>query len=287
MSKIDGLVVVLGKRLCQNELTAEGRSRVEALTSTQRWPESTALAFCGGITNHQSVSEANRLNDYFQQLQLRSDAPLSFATQLLEEHSTSTVENIRHLAEVLLASELVSKGQNLKVTFVSNDYHLQRIFEIQQLMDEQGLLRVLVEKCREHGVELSISNELSDHILASYPHESLQGRLFLALDELTTYRVYLEGVRDGNFARPLSLVREVPLAKARKTLARIKTLLQGVNSFPLLEIQLPAIERVIEATSQESDLSVIAEYAAMFDSQMNFLNRYLDPERDNQVSWWK
>ncbi len=287
MPQIERLVVVLGKRLCQNELTAEGRSRVEALMSTQQWPEPTALAFCGGITNQQSLSEANRLNEYFQRLQQRSNTPLLFSAQFLEEDSTSTVENIRHLAEVLLASELGVKGQNLKVTFVSNDYHLQRIFEIQQLMDEQGLLRVLVEKCREQGVELLISNELTDHVLAPYPHMSVQGRLFLLLDELTTYRVYLEGARDEQFSRPLQQVREKPLQKARITLDKIKALLKGVDAFPLLTLQLPSIETIIEATSEDIEPGLMVDYAALLDSQLNFLNRYLDPERDEHVKWWK
>jgi len=70
------------------------------------------------------------------------------------------------VSRLLIQRGQCSEGSVLKVTFVSNDYHLKRIFEIQQLMDEQGLLRVLRERCAQHGVHLDIRHDLEAHVSA-------------------------------------------------------------------------------------------------------------------------
>ncbi len=58
----------------------------------------------------------------------------------------------------LIDKGIFTAGADIDVIFASNDYHLKRIFEIQSLMDEQGLLRVLKQRCAEHGLNLHIDS---------------------------------------------------------------------------------------------------------------------------------
>lgn len=181
MSAVCPIYVVLGKRLNANQLTLEGKSRVDGLISALRCHENTAarVVFCGGITLGQTVSEAKRMHEYFEQR--RQQLGLSFPQidVLLEQESTSTVENIEHVAQVLLESGVVQRGETLALTLVSNDYHLKRIFEIQQLMDEQGLLRKLVDRCAQSGVRLEIARDLKAHLCVPYPHQTRKAYVFV------------------------------------------------------------------------------------------------------------
>ncbi len=193
--EFDQLIVVLGKRLNKNALTLEGMSRVEEILRHVGSNDcsSSIIAFCGGMTNGQSVSEARLMFEAFE-TGLSSMTNSNIGAVLLEEKSTSTVENIIHLSEVLLESELLQNGAQIEVRFVSNDYHLARMFTIQSLLDEQGLLRYLKSECQRAGLNLNISPDIKSHFPVPYPHSCINGQLFLLLDELTTYRVYLEGL---------------------------------------------------------------------------------------------
>ncbi|MDN3685627.1 ElyC/SanA/YdcF family protein [Vibrio sinaloensis] len=57
---------------------------------------------------------------------------------LLEDASTNTMENFTNVANILLEKGI--RGP-VNISFVSNDYHLERLFQIQSLLDEQGLLK--------------------------------------------------------------------------------------------------------------------------------------------------
>ncbi|MCW0469949.1 YdcF family protein [Vibrio chagasii] len=96
----------------------------------------------------------------------------------MEQHSTNTVENIQNLAAEMIESGLFTRGQGVKITFVSNDYHLQRIFEIQTLMDEQGLLKVLVEKCSALGEPQIDHRNLEAHVAVPYLTKRLKVSCF-------------------------------------------------------------------------------------------------------------
>ncbi len=67
-TEFDQLVVVLGKRLNNNALTAEGLSRVKAILQVAETTDcrKTIIAFCGGVTHGQSISEARVMYDTFQ-----------------------------------------------------------------------------------------------------------------------------------------------------------------------------------------------------------------------------
>ncbi|MEL0606828.1 YdcF family protein [Vibrio atlanticus] len=290
---INHLLIVLGKRLNENKLTDEGISRVDALVEylaellVEESNQQTAVAFCGGVIKGQTTSEADAMHRYFRTLESQREYPFSLGAILLEQSSTNTVENIQNLASEMIESGLFTRGQSLKVTFVSNDYHLQRIFEIQSLMDEQGLLKILVEKCSALGVELQIDRQLEAHVAVPYPHQNTQGQLFLLMDVLTTYRVYLEGVSAGTFKRDLELVRGEPERLSSEALIAVKELVEGASHFDIVDSLLPVLERCIQQTSVGTDIKKVREYLALLDTNLTLLNRYLDPESDLTHRWWR
>ncbi|MEZ9891022.1 YdcF family protein [Vibrio lentus] len=283
------LLIVLGKRLNENKLTDEGISRVDALVEylMVEANQQTAVAFCGGVTQGQNTSEADAMHQYFRELESQREAPFMLGAILLEQLSTNTVENIENLASEMIASGLFTRGQSVKVTFVSNDYHLQRIFEIQSLMDEQGLLKVLVDRCSALGVDLQIDRQLEAHVAVQYPHQGPQGQLFLLMDVLTTYRVYLEGVVAGSFDRDLESVRQEPERLSIEALVKARGWIESSPRFDIVNTLIPVLERCILQTPVGSDIEKAREYLALLDTNLTFLNRYLDPEQDKTQRWWR
>ncbi|MEI2565425.1 YdcF family protein [Vibrio metoecus] len=280
------IFIVLGKRLNSDQLTLEGKSRVEGLISALQCHENqTALVvFCGGVTQRQSASEAQRMYEYFQTRCQQLALSLPHVQVLLEQQSTSTVENIEHVAQVLLTSGHLRVGDTLTLTLVSNDYHLKRIFEIQQLMDEQGLLRTLDERCQQAGVRLNISRDLNAHISVPYPHRSQQGVRFLWVDELTTYRVFLEGVTVNAFQRPLEEVRQAPYQIAQTALAQLR---RHCENEPIMLAQLALIATVVESEADLTTTASVGDLLAVLDTELTLLNRLCDPELDRTGRWWK
>ena len=285
---IKNLVVVLGKRLNKNELTAEGQGRVEAAIDylVSRSNDEVAVAFCGGVTPGQTLSEAEVMYEYFLQLESQLESPLSIQARLLEKKSTNTIENIHNLALELIESGLFENGQQLNVIFVSNDYHLQRIFEIQSLMDAQGLLKVLEERCGQLGVSLNIERDIEQHVVVPYPHRTVQGQLFLLTDSLTTYRVYLEGTVAGRFVGQEQQTRKIPAQLGLDAIDKA-TQLSESGQFSLLNSLLPLLLNCIEETPVGTDKEKVREYLALLDTNLTLLNRYLDPEQDLDTRWWR
>lgn len=274
---VSDVILVLGKRLHNNELTAEGRSRVEALVDQFEkvdWHH-TALVFCGGVTEYQTESEAKQMNAYFLASLPQNVTPPPYV--LLEDKSVNTIENVINAADTLIASKLCDAGQQVTVHFVSNDYHLKRIFEIQSLMDEQGLLRVLKRRCAKSGLNIKIPTEHSAHTYVAYPHDTKQGQVFLLLDELTTYRVYLEGVKKGAFARPLEQVRREPLNIANQAL----TQLEMIDLDKQVLERLGIIKRAVAMTTPDLDYQELVKQLLSLDTTLTQLNRSLDPELQN------
>ncbi|CAK2141011.1 DUF218 domain-containing protein [Vibrio crassostreae] len=290
---INHLLIVLGKRLNENKLTDEGISRVDALVGylaellVEESNQQTAVAFCGGVTKGQTLSEADAMHQYFRELEAQREHPFYLGAILLEQRSTNTIENIQNLASEMIDSGLFTRGQSVKVTFISNDYHLQRIFEIQALMDEQGLLKVLIEKCSALGVELQIDRKVESHVAVPYPHQTIQGHLFLLMDVLTTYRVYLEGVSAGTFQRDLDIVRKEPQRLSVEALVKVKELVGRSSLFGIVESLLPVLECCIQQTPVDTDIKKVREYLALLDTNLTLLNRYLDPESDHTHRWWR
>lgn len=272
---IINVVLVLGKRLVDNTITAEGRSRVEALIALLAAKDlrQTVVLFCGGVTEGQTVTEAQAMYDYFKRCV--AGANLNPPYLLLEDQSTNTIENISNAANKLIESGLCAKGEGINVQLVSNDYHLKRIFEIQALMDEQGLLRVLEKRCAETGLPIKIDRAVGAHYSVPYPHDNEFSRVFLLLDELTTYRVYLQGYVSNVFKRPLADVREQPYQIARNALIELEKCIGDEETLADLD----AIKRAVEMTTPQLNREETLQQLKRLDVTLTKLNRQYDPER--------
>ncbi|MCX8901447.1 YdcF family protein [Vibrio parahaemolyticus] len=276
--KLGNVVIVLGKRLVNNQLSAEGISRVEALAAkTREMPmENTALVFCGGKTQGQSISEADAMYAYFQTLNTSLAKPFPTSQTLLENRSLNTFENMRNAAKVLCEIGLfpLPSQAAVEVILLSNAYHLERILEIQTLMDEQGLLRVLKSQCASVGLDLHISLDIQKHISVPYPHQGPLAEAFLLLDELTTYRVYLEGVKSGAFQRDLTSVRAQPLLRAKQAINQLRALPLEMDVLQ----QIAEMKKAIEMTAFDESVATAERALEVFHPILTALNRRLDPE---------
>ncbi|HHG3076058.1 TPA: YdcF family protein [Vibrio parahaemolyticus] len=276
--KLGNVVIVLGKRLVNNQLSAEGISRVEALAAKIReMPmENTALVFCGGKTQGQSISEADAMYAYFQTLNTSLAKSFPTSQVLLENRSLNTFENMRNAAKVLCESGLfpLPSQAAVEVILLSNAYHLERILEIQTLMDEQGLLRVLKSQCASVGLDLHISLDIQKHISVPYPHQGPLAEAFLLLDELTTYRVYLEGVKSGAFQRDLTSVRAQPLLRAKQAINQLRALPLEMDVLQ----QIAEMKKAIEMTAFDESVATAERALEVFHPILTALNRRLDPE---------
>jgi hypothetical protein len=274
--KLNKVVIILGKRLVHDQLSAEGRSRVEALVSVlNQWDfESTALVFCGGVTQGQTISEADAMYQYFGQLAKVRGIDFPDQQVIIESRSLNTVQNMQNAAKELLKSGLCPMGQAIEVILLSNDYHLERIIEIQTLMDEQGLLRVLKTGSLEAGIELDIPIDINHHISAHYPHVGTYAEAFLLSDELTTYRVYLEGVKNKAFKRDLVQVQAKPLAIALKAI-------ENLQALPLEQEvlrQISEMKKAIEMTAIDDSVLAAEQALTVLHPILTALNQRLDPE---------
>lgn len=293
------LLVVLGKRLSNDTLTLEGRSRVEALVSHLVETQDTQLivAFSGGVTFGNTQSEARAMYDYFLELSNQLETQLVYRAIILEEESQSTVQNIQNVAEKVVKSELFTKGMQLELQFLSNDYHLLRMMQIQQWMDEQGLLRLLKSRIEQVGISVVVSHDILDHLTVAYPHDSLNGEIFLKIDDLTPYRVFLEGVVANAFQRDLLDVVQPSQQLALEALAFLNVLESKSAEFPLLAQLLPVLESLISSSYQEileadfqdrkPNSQLICSFLAALDTNLTLLNRYTDPEIEHSPGWWK
>ncbi|ENI4486894.1 YdcF family protein [Vibrio fluvialis] len=279
------LILALGKRLVNNQLTLEGESRVSALVEwlAARQFAHPIIGFCGGCTDGQHVSEASAMAEAFIQQCLKRGLNPSEMTLVLEQESTNTIENIECMAQALIEKGIFTTGSDIDVIFASNDYHLKRIFEIQSLMDEQGLLRVLKQRCAEHGLNLHIDSSLGHHILAPYPYCCDRAALFLLMDEITPYRVYLEGVVGGVFQRPLALVREVPFSLAENAISLAQTLCQQRGEGADVLTALFEIERTMLETTPDAPVDQVQHALRILHPHLTRLNRHFDPEQPFKV----
>lgn len=279
---IQQIVVVLGKRLVNSQLTVEGVSRVEMLADVfeQYDPQTTVLVFCGGITTGQEMSEAEAMYDYFSQHFPKLVALMPPQQIVLESTSTNTIENMVNTARLLCESSLCFSNGPIRMTLVSNDYHLERLFEIEHSMKEQGLLSRICHECQRQGLLISMEYVASAHHLAVYPHQTIQGKVFKYIDRLTIYRVYLEGAYCGSFERPLVEVHQKPFLIAKQTLRSLNQM-----SLPSeIEHRLSVVVFAIEQTHPGEGMSGITQWLPLIHQQLTQLNRLVDPETNGESS---
>lgn len=276
IENVTEVFVVLGKRLVDNQLTAEGRSRIETLARQLLELNCDALAviFCGGRTSDQEVSEAQAMLSYLKTHFPKSAQCIKPGRVLLEDRSTTTIENIANASAELIESRLCAVGSPVTVRLLSNDYHIERIIEIERLMPEQGLLNHL--KCEAHkvGLELEVSLDEAQHIVAAYPNQTSLGKAFLLVDQLTTYRVYLEGRVAGVFQRSLMEVREQPYQVAVIALEQLLNLpVMRQHTATLLRLR-----EIIEQSTLSLDSPQLDRLLVEYNQRLLALNRSTDPE---------
>ncbi|GEM75236.1 YdcF family protein [Vibrio sagamiensis] len=270
------VLLVLGKRLVRGNLTAEGRSRVEALIEMmpKLCAETTTVIFCGGKTVGQAVSEADAMFWYYQQLISQSQSRFSNLPILLENQSVNTVQNIQNAAALLIQSSFATSGDIIDVSLLSNDYHLARLIEIQTLLDEQGLLRLFQLHCAQADITANIPLDVEQHISVPYPHKGALAEAFLACDALTTYRVYLHGVKNRAFHRSLIEVQRQPLNIARKAIKQL--LLMSLDDHSHAHII--QLSKAIEQTAFTYSFEEINVALGVIEPILTILKRRLDPE---------
>ncbi len=278
--KLDNVVIVLGKRLINNELSVEGISRVAALVDAlNSLPvNNTGIVFTGGKTGGQHIAEADAMFSHFQKLNGCLSEPFPERHILLENRSLNTIQNMQNTADILCSSRLFHTSQPtqsaVNVTLVSNDYHLERIMQVQTLMDEQGLLRVLTTRCASMGLGLSIPLDIGMHISAPYPHKGTLAEAFLLLDELTTYRVYLEGVTRGVFNGEVSTVKAEPLRIAQRAIEKLEILPLSND----VKEQIGEMKKTIAMTVSSNSMNVTKLALDRLHPILTALNSAVDPD---------
>ena len=121
--------------------------------------------------------------------------------------------------------------------------------------------------------------ELTNHCSARYPHDTEQGKAFLLIDELTTFRVLLEGVVRGAFTQCLSGVAREPIAMAKHALQALTKLpVMKPYHVELSQLSDSVIEVELALNLGEFSIAEITLVLKEFDAILTQLNRVIDPE---------
>ena len=188
--------VVLGKQLRDQRITREYAGRVDFLIRVLSVNPSRfdMIAFCGGSQGPNRSTEAKAGLDYFKNAS--SHLAERYSERIfLDETSSTTIENVRHLVEHISTSANFA-GKARLVTILSSDYHIQRLEIVDACIPEQSLLRQI----RELADELTL-------LKAPYYYDSVEDpfRRWLAIlyrltDTLTIMCVNIEGVLTSNLS---------------------------------------------------------------------------------------
>lgn len=274
--EFDHVVLVLGKRLVNNKLTREGKARVESVFEHihGHLANQPLIIFCGGQWNGQVVSEALAMKDYFDTLCRLNK--LSFPSNKLwvEERSTNTIQNFRNAANLLITQIDVSPSRMIEVKLASSDYHVERILEIQSLMKQQGLLSVFAEMCSKKSISVNVSPDVRNHILANYPYSIEESGLFLHIEKLTTYRVFLEGLIHSTHGYNGPDIENNVRQAVNSSIALLRE--KKYESEYGSEFQ--ALLTVFDNTGSKTPLSEVKGGLKLFHHTLTTLNRRLDPE---------
>ncbi len=282
MAKINNIIMVLGKRLINNRLTQQGKARVEWLLQhlNQFNPEHTLIMFCGGLTHDQHISEAQAMADFFNEQLVVRDMHWPLNRWCLEDNSTSSVENFYFAAKVLTQHpDVKPDALPLHITLLSNDYHLERILSIQRYLPEQGLVRFLQMELAAHSIQAQVSLRRQDHLSVDYGYHSNQATLFLCVEQLTPFRVYLEGVLHGNIDNQNAHLGQFMLEEAKQT---VQAMLMLIAENPELKFADKDVNRVyqsLEAIDIPIAVDALAFALQRFQRPLEKLRLACDPDQ--------
>nr|WP_228481416.1 YdcF family protein [Vibrio fluminensis] len=273
---VSEVFLVLGKRLVDGQLTLEGRSRVvelaEMLAETN--VSRLAIVFCGGKQGAMAMSEGDAMRNFFYQHFPELAQKISHERVLVEDQSTTTVENLLNALNKLMDSQFCLAGDYLQLRLVSNDYHIERVVEIEKILPEQGLIGQCLRAGKRAGLALTIPLDINQHLIAPYPYNTEESDAFLLLDQLTSYRVYLEGVVNSAYQRAIFIVREDPEYIANRALRKLGQL-TVMSPHDALIMRLAEL---IELTPSTAEIGVVKRLSKEFGQILVDLKQQLDPE---------
>ncbi len=110
-------VIVLGARVRGTTVTKSLRKRLDKAFEYIEKNDNTILVLSGGQGNGEDVSEAQAMYDYLVQ------KGVDKSRLLLEDKSTSTVENIEYSMKII---EKNSQNDTVEVGFITNNFHVFR-----------------------------------------------------------------------------------------------------------------------------------------------------------------
>ena len=110
-------VIVLGARVRGTTVTKSLRKRLDKAFEYIEKNDNTILVLSGGQGNGEDVSEAQAMYDYLVQ------KGVDKSRLLLEDKSTSTVENIEYSMKII---EKNSQNATVEVGFITNNFHVFR-----------------------------------------------------------------------------------------------------------------------------------------------------------------
>ena len=280
---INKVIMVLGKRLINNQLTPEGRLRVERLVDALAHHRDTTplIMFCGGLSDGQHRSEAQAMADYFSEC-VRKNALLNTALPpwLLEDSSTTSVENFYFAAKLLKRDPRIRSyhSQPIQIQLLSTDYHLKRIFDVQRIMPSQGMLTFFKDTLLAQGIEVSISSDLSDHLNVVNPYQGAQATLFLLTQQLTLYCVYLEGVLHRT-VDPLDDALEEPMFKdAEQIIAAMQTLIAQYGTLRFAKRYVSKLHKALKTFSPPLNRIQLSAQLSEFHRPLKLLTLACDPD---------
>ncbi len=280
---INSLIMVLGKRLIDNQLTPEGRLRVDKLIETLYHGVGTAplVMFCGGLTDGQHRSEAQAMADYFAECVAHNALPAdALPSWLLEDNSTTSVENFYFAAKLLKQDPPVNSDSRapLHVQLLSSDYHLKRIFAVQDAIPSQGMLTYFKDTLASQGLEIKLSNNIGDHLSVASPYQGAQATLFLLTEQLTLYRVYLEGVLHGTVERLDQPLASRLLDDAKQTLAAMQVLTAQHGALRFAKRHVAKLDKALNAFSTPLSKTQLGAQLTAFHQPLKALNLASDPD---------
>jgi uncharacterized SAM-binding protein YcdF (DUF218 family) len=123
MASPSSVLVVLGMRLHNENITSGYTSRLERAVKLYRDNPNRQILIVGGLTGSSKVTEASRGREYLISRGVRAEQII------IEDSSRHTLENLRNARSVM---EI--KGFD-KITLITNRYHLARSFVIAQGLD--------------------------------------------------------------------------------------------------------------------------------------------------------
>lgn len=286
---ISSLLLVCGKRLINDQITEEGRSRIEALVNHLKAAnnvDNIAIGFAGGVQPGQNKAEAQEYSLEFKRQCAKNNLSWNENQMLFDLHSSNTIQNIKNMIKAIRDSELLTISGNLEIKLVSTEYHIFRITQIQKCMEAQGLIKLMRNEGEELNLKLIVHDSKDEHICAAYPFENQSlGKIYQHIDKLTIYRVYLEGIKENKFSeeeinnlfRTLSEEAKECIEKIREVAQ--KNLIINRSKESILSA-VETLEHLIMSTNPNKTTfrNQLQNDLALYHAILTALNKYVDPD---------